>query len=295
MTTSLESFFAGGGGHSVSWKDKPLGSNVTGTITGVGEPRQQTDPVDGSLVFQKDKVTPKMSVRIDLDTNFRNFEMIAPLTAPPTEPDDGARALYVQGSLQYAIGDALRKAGRQGPPEVGGTLSVTLVERVPNENRALNPTNKFNVTYTSPAPAAQQAFFDQAGQQAGAAVAQQFAAANPGYPVAQPPQQFAPPAPVYQQAPPQQAPVPQPSINGQGYIAAPTGAGGAGAGAGGGGSTAQFVPTNPAPGAYAPPVPQQAAVATIERPTGISEQAWATMDPTTQANVAATMSQLPPF
>lgn len=288
MTTSLESFFAGGGGAGVSWKDKPLGSTVSGIITGVGEPRQLTDPLDGSLVFMRDKVTPKMSVRIDLDTNFRNFEMLVPLTAPPTEPDDGARALYVQGSLQYAVGDALRKAGRQGPPEVGGTLSVTLIERIPNENRALNPTNKFNVTYTSPAPAAQQAFFDPNGQQ-------QFAAANPGYPVAPPQQQVTyPPQPIQQVPFTPPAPVPQPSINGQGYIAPPAPVYQQ-APAGGAGATAQFIPTNPAPGAYAPPVPQQAAVATIERPTGISEQAWATMDPTTQANVAATMANLPPF
>lgn len=261
MTISLDDFFAGGGGKSVSWKDKPLNSTVSGTIKMIHQARQQTDPLDGSLVFQKDKVTPKMSVRIDLDTNFRNFEMMAPLTAPPTEPDDGERALYVQGSLQYAIGDALRKAGRQGPPEVGGTLSITLVERVPNENRALNPTNKFNVVYTSPAAQATQQFFGQPGQQPGV---------------------YTPPA-----APVQPQYAPQPSISGQGYAVppqpqyAPQQA-----------AQPQYAPGPPAPPVQQAPVQQAAAP---QRPEAISEAAWNTMDPQVQANVANTFAGLPPF
>lgn len=150
-TPSLESFFFGGGGKSVSWKDKPIGTSVTGTIVAVNPPQQQTDPVDGKPQFKRDGVTPKMSVRIDLATAERD---------PQDPDDDGSRGLYVQGWMQGAIGDALRKAGRQGPPEVGGTLTVTLSEREPNANPALNAINKFTAVYVSPSAQSTGEFFN---------------------------------------------------------------------------------------------------------------------------------------
>lgn len=182
MTTpTLESFFSGGGGKSLSWKDRPIGTTYSGTIKAVHPPQQQTDPVDQKPQFKKNG-EPKMSVRIDLATNDRD----------PSDPDDdGSRSLYVQGWMQGAIGDALRKAGRQGPPEVGAQISVTLTERTPNDNPALAPINKFAATYVSPSGAATGQFFDQG--------AQNYA---------------------QQQAP--QQPVPQPSFNpGGGYVQQP--------------------------------------------------------------------------
>lgn len=159
---NLDSFFSGSSGRSVSWKDKPLGSKVEGKILAVHPPQQQTDPVDGSLQFYKKGAKagqPKMSVRIDLETPFRNWEMCAPPDDDPDATDDGVRGLYVQGWMQGAVGDALRKAGRQGPPEVGGYLTVTLTERQKNDNPALNPINKFEAEYRSPSAAATGDFF----------------------------------------------------------------------------------------------------------------------------------------
>ena len=154
MTTpTLDSFFSGGGGKSVSWKDKPVGTSVTGTIKTVNPPQQQKDPATDALVFKKDGVTPKMSVRIDLQTSERD---------PSDSDDDGTRSLYVQGWMQGAIGDALRNAGRQGAPEVGATLTVTLTAREPNAtNPKLNPTNKFSAVYVPPSAAATGQFFEQ--------------------------------------------------------------------------------------------------------------------------------------
>lgn len=154
---TLESFFSGGGGKSVSWKDKPIGTTVTGTILAVHPPQQVTDPADGKPKFNRNG-QPIMQVRVDLQTDFRNWELCKP-PDDPSQVDDGARALYVGGWMQGAVGDALRKAGRQGPPEVGGWISVTLTERTPNENPALQPINKFVAQYQSPAAQATGQFF----------------------------------------------------------------------------------------------------------------------------------------
>lgn len=147
---SLESFFAGGGGKSVSWKDKPIGTTVSGTVTAVHPPQQQTDPVTQEKQFKKNG-EPKVSVRVDLATSERD----------PADPeDDGSRGLYVQGWMQGAIGDAIRKAtGAPGAPQIGAQITVTLSEREPNTNPVLNPINKFTATYVPPAAAATQQFF----------------------------------------------------------------------------------------------------------------------------------------
>lgn len=155
---TLDTFF-GGGGKSFSWKDKPIGTTISGTITAVHPPQQQTDPADGSLQFKKNG-EPKMSVRIDLATDERD---------PEDPEDDGLRGLYVQGWMQGAVGDALRKAGRNGAPEVGARLTVKLSERAPNDRPGLNPTNKFVAEYVPASSAATQTFFNN-GSSGGVAV-----------------------------------------------------------------------------------------------------------------------------
>jgi hypothetical protein len=145
---TLDSFFAGGGGKSVSWKDKPIGTSVTGTIKTVHPPAPQIDPVTQQPVVKNG--VAKMQVRIDLLTAERDA----------SDPDDdGTRSLYVKGWMQGAIGDAMRKAGVQGAPQVGAKLHVELTEREPNVNPALNPTNKFKATYEPPSSAATGEFF----------------------------------------------------------------------------------------------------------------------------------------
>jgi hypothetical protein len=157
---SLDSFFTAGGGRSVSWKNQPIGATVTGVIEAVHPPEQVTDPATKELKFRKDGKAI-MQVRIDLQTEFRGFEMCKP-PEDPNETDDGRRSLYVGGWMTGAVGDALRKAGRQGSPENGAKLSVTLTERAPNrDNPALNPTNKFSAEYTPPSAAATASFFSE--------------------------------------------------------------------------------------------------------------------------------------
>jgi len=159
MTQSIDTFFSGGGGRSVSWKDKPVGSTVSGVVEAVHPPQQVTDPVDGKPKFKRDGTTPIMQVRIDLQTEYRNWEMCRP-PEDPAETDDGRRSLYCGGWMVGAIGDALRKAGQKGSPQEGGKLSVTLTERPPPDNPALNPTNKFSAEYTPPSAAATGQFFE---------------------------------------------------------------------------------------------------------------------------------------
>ena len=215
MTEAIDSFFSGGGGKSLSWKDVPVGTTYVGTVLAVHPPQQVTDPVTNKPVFQRDGVTPKMQARIDLATTYRD---------PSDAEDDGTRSLYVGGWMKGAVGDAVRKAtGKPGAPAVGGVLSVTLSEREPNENRALNPTNKFTATYQPPVAAATGQFYGET------------------------------PAPAPQYAPPAPA---------------------------------------PAPAAAPPPAPAPV------KPAGISDAAWAAMDPATRATVAATMStatEQPPY
>lgn len=255
---TLDSFFSGGG-KSISWRDKPLNTTVAGTIKAVHPPVQQVDPADNKPKFRKDG-SPQMVVRIDLATNERD---------PQDPEDDGSRGLYVQGWMVGAIGEAVRKSGHQGSPEVGGYITVTLTAREPNAtNPALNPTNKFSATYTRPQVAATGQFFDQ-GQQG--QPAQQYAPQQAPYLPQQPPQ--APPG--FQQGPPPAFYPPQQPV-------AP-------------------VPPQPQYAQQAPPAqypPQQAppqAAPPVQRPQAISEQAWASMDPATQASIAQTMNDTPNF
>lgn len=200
MTEAIDSFFSGGGGKSLSWKDVPIGTTYTGTILAVNAPQQVTDPVTSKPVFQRDGVTPKMQARIDLATTYRD---------PADAEDDGSRSLYVGGWMKGAIGDAVRKAtGKPGAPAVGGVLTVTLTEREPNENRALNPTNKFVAVYQPPAAAAAGQFYGQ-GQPAPAPQPQYAPTPQPQYapPAAAAPVAAPVPAAVHT-PPPQAAPAP---------------------------------------------------------------------------------------
>lgn len=184
---SLASFFSGGGGKSISWKDKPLGTRAGGRIKAIQPPSQVTDLVTKEPKFKKNG-EPVMHVRIDLQTNERD---------PQDAEDDGTRSLYCQGWLIGAIGDALRRAGAGDTPQVGADLYVTLIERTPPETPGLNPTNKFTAEYTPPAVTGQ--FFAQqpVQQPVYQAPVPQYAPAPGGY---------AAPPPAYVQPPVQQAP-----------------------------------------------------------------------------------------
>lgn len=194
---TLDSFFSAGGGKSISWKDKPIGTTVTGTVKTVHEPTQQTDYISKEPKFKKDG-SPVMQVRIDLATNERD---------PQDPEDDGSRGLYSSGWLTGAIGDALRKAGVDGAPQVGGQLTVTLIERAPTDTPGLT-FNKYAAVYVPPAAAATGQFFQQPAAVQPQAQPQ-YAPAPGGY--AAPPPQYVQQPPV-QQAPPQQTVTQPPAV-----------------------------------------------------------------------------------
>lgn len=264
MTTpTLDSFFSAGGGKSVSWKDKPVGTTVSGTITMVHPPTQVTDYITKEPKFKKDG-SPVLQVRIDLATTERE-----------DNDDDGVRSLYSSGWMTGAIGEAIRKAtGTPGAPQVGGTLTVRLSERAPSDTPGLTY-NKYDAHYVPPSPAA--GFFAEGAPQQGGAL-----------------------PPLGGQAAPQQ-PVPQPSINGTGYVQPPAQAP-LGAPAPAAAPPAAAGPLSPeqiaaimagsapaAPAAAPPAEPEPA------RPEQMNEAAWNQLDLASKKQVAATFSQLPPF
>lgn len=136
---STDGFFSGGG---KSVKFAEIGDSITGIIAAVHQPEQQTTP-QGDLVFDKKTNAPKMQVRIELTTDLRD---------PADQFDDGRRTLYVKGWMKGALGDALRRAGRSGAPEIGGKLTVTFTAEEPNPG--LSATKKYSAVYENPSGSA---------------------------------------------------------------------------------------------------------------------------------------------
>lgn len=254
----INAFFSGQGGKSWSWAEKPLGTSISGVIKMVHPPRQVTDPITKELKVRKDG-SPQMQVRIDLQTQLRD----------PSDPeDDGMRGLYVGGWMTGAVGDAIRKAGVEGGPQVGGQLAVVLTERTPNpEIPAAKPTNKFVAQYTPPSPAGN--FFAQPQY------AQPQAPAQQGYfPPQQPPQQIFPPQAQQAyppQQPPQQAQYP-PNVVQQPQYA----------------PQQQYVQQAPPVNQVAPPQQPEP-----PKPAVIDQATWDQMPAQTKIDVATTMAAMP--
>jgi hypothetical protein len=155
---------------SVSFKDKPIGTSYTGTVTKAPELVQARDYESGQPAFWPDG-NPKQTVVTTLDINGEELNLWA---AKPS-------------ALFRAIADAQKAAGTQ--IAVGGTLTVTFTGEKPNDkNPRLNPQKLYTVTYQPP-----NAFGDTATAPA---------AATQAAPTAQP----APAAPAATQGVPQYTP-----------------------------------------------------------------------------------------
>jgi hypothetical protein len=152
---TADDFFSGGS-KSISWADEnraPLvGKTVRGTIVAVHPSEPQTDIQTKEVIVDKRTGKVKTQVRIELKTDERD---------PEIEYDDGTRTLYVKGWMKGAIGDAVRKAGAQGAPKIGGTLAVTLTHTVPSDVPGFNPQNRFSAEYTPPSGAGADTFFNE--------------------------------------------------------------------------------------------------------------------------------------
>lgn len=136
---SVDGFFSGGG---KSVKFPNIGDSVTGVVAMVHPPEQQTTP-QGELVFDKKTNAPKMQIRIELETDERD---------PADQFDDGRRTLYVKGWMKGAIGDAMRRAGASGAPQIGGKLTVKFTAEEPNPG--MSATKKYEASYTPPSAGA---------------------------------------------------------------------------------------------------------------------------------------------
>lgn len=154
MTTQTADPFAGADSKpSVSFKDKPIGTSYTGTVTKAPELVQARDYESGQPAFWPDG-NPKQTVVTTLDINGEELNLWA---AKPS-------------ALFRAIADAQKTAGAQ--ITIGGTLTVTFSGEKPNEkNPRLNPQKLYTVTYQPP-----NAFGETTGQQP---AAQPGAAASP--------------------------------------------------------------------------------------------------------------------
>lgn len=129
---TVAGFFSGGGKAA---KFPTKGTTVAGTITAVHPPEPQRD-------FETGKDIPgKEQVRIELATDLRD---------PDVEFDDGARTLYVRGTMKFEIGKALNKAG-VNEPKIGGTLSITYTGDGVPSRPGFNGPKQYSATYTPPA------------------------------------------------------------------------------------------------------------------------------------------------
>lgn len=124
------------GGGTVAAKFPQPGFTVEGTILSF-RMAQQTDMDSGELLFWEGKDKVEQS-KLKFPQNAKPVEqLVIEMQCEPTgitwetnryvekqlPDDDGVRTLYVKGSLQFAVGKALRDA-KVRAPEIGGYLKV---------------------------------------------------------------------------------------------------------------------------------------------------------------------------
>ncbi len=150
MTSDPDEFLMGSAKTpSVSWRNKPFGTTVTGNVARASKVMQQRDVETGDpLWWDEAKTQPRNQLVVYLDLG---------VIHPDGEefPDhDGVWALYVKGkSLTEAVRSAVRGSGRKGL-EIGGRLSVTLTGEGKAQNKAFNPPKLFTASYVPPAASA---------------------------------------------------------------------------------------------------------------------------------------------
>lgn len=149
-----DDFFAGG---LPSAKFDVQNKIVGGRVVRVGEKQQQRD-MQGNPKFWdgETKSDPMWQLPIDVQTDERDPEVVG---------DTGLRTIYVKqsGDMKRAIGEAVRRAGVQGAPKVGGVLEVAWTGVEPARTRGFNDKKLYSARYT--APTAADPFF-AGGQQA---------------------------------------------------------------------------------------------------------------------------------
>jgi len=183
----VDPFAGGDSAPSLSFKDSPIGTAYTDTVTQLPQEMQARDFDTGKPDFWEDG-NPKKTIVTGLEVNGEERSLWAPKPS----------------AMFAAIKAAQQSAGAS--IAIGGTLTVQYYADKPNErNPRLNPAKQYAVTYTPPNPFAdQQQPAQQVAQQQ--FVPPQQVAQPPFQPVAQPQvQQHLQAVPPTQQA----APAPQ--------------------------------------------------------------------------------------
>jgi len=134
---------------SVSWREKPVGTTVSGNIARESRIMQQRDPDDNELLWWDEaKTQPRNQLVVYLDLGFPHPDKEA------FPEGDTVWALYVKGkSLTEAVRTAVRASGRKGL-EIGGKLSVTYTGEGERTKKAFNPPKLFMASYVPPADTA---------------------------------------------------------------------------------------------------------------------------------------------
>lgn len=149
-----------GGGPSIGWKDKPLGTTYVGFV--------MRDVTNGDVVHDTDPATKQLKYYKDQRPV---FVMKVPLQVQPTpEFPEGEAMFWVRGQARDELVRAMAEVGVSGSPKAGDLIQVTLVQRKPN--RTGNPSNIVQIVFRRQGAAPAQAPVAQA-----APVAQQPVAA----------------------------------------------------------------------------------------------------------------------
>lgn len=125
-----------GGGPSLSWKDKPIGTQYAGIVARDvtnADVQQQTDFQTKQPLFYRDG-RPKFAMKVPLKVHVTQ------------EHPDGEAVWFVKGQARDELVRAMAEAGVSGAPKAGDGIVITLVQRKAS-GQGLNPTNVFQVQY----------------------------------------------------------------------------------------------------------------------------------------------------
>lgn len=131
----------------MSWKNKPVGTSVSGVVAREPRTMQSRDYDTDELEFWDSPANtqPKLQMAIYLDLGITHPD-------PTMYPDhDGVWALYVRQSTQAhkELREVVRKSGAKSI-EVGGRLTFTYIGDGEQKNPKFNPPKHFRIEYQPP-------------------------------------------------------------------------------------------------------------------------------------------------
>lgn len=139
-----------GGGPSISWKDKPIGTTYVGVVARdvtQGDVQQQVNFQSKQPEFYRDgrpkfvlKVPLKQLMVLDLNTG-------QAFPAPEFAENGGEGSFYVRGQARDELARAQAEANVSGAPKAGDVIQVSLVQRKPS-GQGMNPSNVVQIRYT---------------------------------------------------------------------------------------------------------------------------------------------------